>query len=597
MTDPAISPPPPSRKAPSLGLFSLARWVLGLGLTAALSFFVLRAWVFVTIRGMPQKQTLILLAAGAVAVMVITAGLFRSTRRHWQGLGILILAAVWIGSCTAVAFRVLDENVGEPAKLGPFFGLCTLVVPALLWFWAWSGSFVARVSVTGLLIAGIPLFHQFARIDGLSGDETKVSMAWRRTAPELVKATPRPKEESNSTDFVQYLGPSRDGRMNDVSLATDWDAHAPKLLWRQPIGSGLGAFSVVGNRAVTQQQIGPEEAITCLDLNNGKTLWEFKYPALFEHGLAKSGPRSTPAIHDGKVFAIGALGTLSCLNLETGAKIWQVDTAVKEAKEIPYGVAGSPLLVGDRVIVCRPSVDGKSVAAYDVSTGKLIWEGGNAEAAYSSPILASLAGEEEIVVFNAENIIGLDPVTGALRWSFPWTNNEKNNCSQPIVIPGKPDRLFVSTGYGKGAVLLALEKAEDGTITPRPLWESKQMKNKFSTSFVIDDTVYGLDDGILSAIELETGKKRWKKDRIGHGQLLLVGGKLLVLTESGDLQLFEVSPKGSNRLGVVSGALEGKTWNHMALATPFLLVRNDHEAACYVLDVEPTDKSSEPAKP
>ena len=231
-----------------------------------------------------------------------------------------------------------------------------------------------------------------------------------------------------------------------------------------------------------------------------------------------------------------------------------METATKGAKPIPYGVSGSPLVVGDRVIVTRPSVNGKSVAAYEVTTGKLLWEGGKGEAAYSSPSLLSLAGEEQVVIFGAENIVGLDPATGALRWSFPWTNNEKNNCSQPIPIPGQPDRLFVSTGYGKGSVLLAIERSQDGSIVPRPLWESKQMKNKFSSSFIVDEVVYGLDDGILAAINLSSGEKLWKKDRIGHGQLLLVGGKILAITESGDLQLIAINPKGSTRVGILPGS-------------------------------------------
>lgn len=570
--------------------FHLLRFGAGLLVTVSLSYWVLFAWVFVTIRGMPQKKTLFILTAGILAVIVLTFGLFRSeARRRWNFVGFLTLSIAWIASCVAVGVRTFDENVGDALELGPFFGICTLGLPVAAWIFAWTGSFAKRAAAVVLLLLGIPLFQQWARIDGLSGDETKVSIAWRRAIP----AAPAKEMDiaSRSADYPQYLGPGRNARLDDLVLATDWEKHPPKLLWSEEIGSGLGAFSVVGNHAVTMQQMGQEEAITCFDLTSGKVLWNFKYPALFEHGLAKSGPRSTPAIHDGKVLAIGALGTLTCLELTDGKKIWQLDTAMNGAKEIPYGVAGSPLVLGDRVIVCRPSADGKSVAAYDVNTGKLVWEAGNADAAYSSPFRATVGGEEEVIVFNADNVIGINPSNGELRWSYPWTNNEKNNCSQPILIPGSPDRLFVSTGYGKGSVLLALEKDEEGQITPKPLWESKQMKNKFSTSFVVGDSIYGLDDGILSGIDLKTGKKLWKKDRIGHGQLLLVGGKLLALTESGNLELIEVSPKQSKRIGAIEGALEGKTWNHMALAAPYLLIRNDHEAACYELTMEPAAKS------
>ena len=577
----------------SMGWFSFLRWGIGLVLIALLVHPVLFAWVFVEIRGMPQKKTMLLLGAGIVACFIVTYGLFRPAgRRGWQGIGLLSLLAVWIGTAIALAPRLLDENVGNPVELGGFFGLCTLAVPMLGWLGAWSFGWVVRALLLLVLAGGFVLFNRAARIDGLSGDETKVSMAWRRREIEPSASVALLKVVSG--DYPQYLGPYRNARLDDVAIATDWENSPPMRVWQSSFDGGLGAFVVSKDGvAVTMTQRGKNESIVGFNAG-GEELIHFSYPSLFEHGLAKSGPRSTPLIADDKVYAMGALGTLTCLNIPEGEKVWQQETAAKGAKTPPYGVASSPLLVDGKLIVCRPSVDGKSVAAYDPANGELIWEGGNAETGYSSPMLATLAGVRQIVVFNAENVTGMEIETGSLLWSHPWTNLEKNNCSQPIVIPGAPDRLFVSTGYGKGSVLLAIEKSEEGKWAPRVIWESKQMRNKFSTSFVDGGAVYGLDDGILAAIDLETGKKLWKKDRIGHGQLLWVGGKIIALTESGDLQLIDVSRDGSKVLGKVEGALEGKTWNHMALAPPFLFVRNDREGVCFELKLAKESLESSP---
>ena len=308
MTEPTMTHATPSSEVPSITLFSIVRWALGLVVTALFSYPILFAWVFVSIRGMPQKITLIQLAFCFAAVAVITVGLFRSSgNRRWQVWGVLLLVVVWIASCTAVALAVLDQNVGDPIRLGPFFGMCTLVFPALLWLGAWSGSCVRNAAITGLLAVGIPLFHQWARIDGLSGDETKVSMAWRQTTREISASTPVVTKDTQYSDFPQFLGPNRDGRLDAVSLVPDWHTHPPKLLWKHPIGSGLGAFAVVGNHAVTLQQIGPEEAISCYDLR-GEDPLGIQVPGAFRTWAGQIGAASTPTLHEERVLGIGGAG-------------------------------------------------------------------------------------------------------------------------------------------------------------------------------------------------------------------------------------------------------------------------------------------------
>jgi outer membrane protein assembly factor BamB len=583
------------QSARPIGAFFLLRYAIALTLTATLVVTLLNAFVFVSIRGMPQKKTLLLLGLGVVAVVIVNWRLFRHVRHGRQLAAMFLLAAVWVATSATVGHRQIDENGGDPAILGMWFGISTLAFPFAVWFFAWSVSRPVYLGFTVLLAGFLALGHQMLRIDGLAGDETKVAMSWRRapSATEPIKATDVPAQLQVFNEYPQFLGPNRDAIIPNVKLDTDWNAHPPTLLWRQPIGAGLGGFVIQDGKAITLEQKGEQEAITCYRLETGESIWQVTHPGHFSHGLAKSGPRSTPAIDNGQVFAIGALGTFSCIDLESGKVLWTVETSADPANNLAYGIASSPLVDGDKVYVCQASPEGKCLAAFDRKSGKRLWEGGDAVAGYSSPILATLAGKRQLVLFNSANLIGLDPDNGALLWSFPWSNDPKNNCSQPIPHAGKPDQVFVSTGYSTGAALVTITAKTDQTFEVKPVWESRSMRNKFSTSVIIDDVVYGLDEGILAAVDLSKGKRLWKKDRIGHGQLLLVGGTLLAMSENGDLQLLEVTRAGSKQLALLKNAVDGKTWNYPALAAPYLLLRNDHEACCYKLNCAPLPSGEE----
>ncbi len=230
-----------STKRP-MGWFSFLRWGIGLVLIALLVHPVLFAWVFVEIRGMPQRKTMLLLGAGIVACFVVTYGLFRPAgRRGWQSMGLLSLAAVWIGTAIALAPRLLDENVGDPAELGRFFGICTLAVPMISWLGAWSWPWIVRLVSVMVLAGGFLLFNQQARIDGLSGDETKVSMAWRRGATEPVTSAEPLKVVSGA--YPQYLGPHRNARLDDVEIDMDWEKSPPSRVWQWKFEGGLERLS------------------------------------------------------------------------------------------------------------------------------------------------------------------------------------------------------------------------------------------------------------------------------------------------------------------------------------------------------------------
>ena len=168
-----------------------------------------------------------------------------------------------------------------------------------------------------------------------------------------------------------------------------------------------------------------------------------------------------------------------------------------------------------------------------------------------------------------------------MLWRFAWPSAE--SVAQPVPLPD--DRLLVSSGYGIGSKLLHIQRDTDGKLGANLLWQSRGLKAKFTNVVYRDGYIYGLDDGILVCLDISDGKRTWKKGRYGHGQMILVEDLLLLQAESGDVVLVEANPTSHVELGRFS-ALVGRTWNNPTFAVPYLLVRNDREAACYELPLE-----------
>ncbi len=209
-----------------------------------------------------------------------------------------------------------------------------------------------------------------------------------------------------------------------------------------------------------------------------------------------------------------------------------------------------------------------------------MWAGGDSSAHYSSPLLAEFDVGRQIVIFN-NAISGHDADTGVVLWSHPWRGGHPHICP-PMPLEG--NRVLVSSGYGTGAAMLQVAHDSDGAWSVTALWETNRLKSKFANFVVHEGFIYGLDDGIMVCLEAASGTRRWKQGRYGHGQLLLVGDTLLVMSERGEVVLVEPDSERHQELTRFT-ALSGKTWNPPALAGPFLVVRNDQEAACFRLPV------------
>jgi outer membrane protein assembly factor BamB len=324
------------------------------------------------------------------------------------------------------------------------------------------------------------------------------------------------------------------------------------------------------------------ERVLCFDAANGKILWNHDYAVAYGKLDYGNGPRSTPTIHDGKIYTLGALGHLYCLDAKTGKEKWSKDT-VKEFKgRIPtWGHACSPLVVDGKWLVVQ--VGGQPDAclvALDLKTGKELWRSLSDRPGYSSPVLINAGKARLLAYFTPQHIVGLDPDTGKVKWREPFEGITYDVAITDVVFS---DGVLLAGNYWSGSKALKLD--EKGQKT-KVAWEGKELSLLMSTPLVKGEFVYALDRFRgLKCIQLQTGKILWQDQHLTprgtnpQASLVWVGGnRALVLNTPGELLLVEMTPKGCKRLGKAS--IVGKTWAHPGFADGCIFARSDTEITC-----------------
>ena len=402
-----------------------------------------------------------------------------------------------------------------------------------------------------------------------------VAQASPTASPAASVTAPQPVPARNY--WTNFRGPKRDGRYDETPISTNWPDKGLPLIWKQPVGVGHASFVVADGKAYTIEQRRNQEVVAAYDLGTGRELWTQKWNAEYADDTG-DGPRATPTWDQGRLYALGATGELRCLDANTGAVMWGKNIlSDNQASNLPWAMAASPLIVDDKVIVLPGGSSGKSVVAYNKMTGAPVWKVLNDTQAYVSPMLVELAGRRQIIVVSSSRVVGLVPENGALLWSYTWDTDNGINVSQPIIVD--KNRFFISSGYGKGAALVEV-KGAGNTYTATTVWENKNMKNKFNSSVLHNGYIYGLDEGILVCLDVNTGERKWKDGRYGYGQIILAGNYLVVTSDQGGVALVKASPEKYTELARFV-AVQGQTWNYPAIADGRLLVRNSNEMAAF----------------
>jgi len=385
-------------------------------------------------------------------------------------------------------------------------------------------------------------------------------------------------------DWPEFRGAGRTGVVTDQTIdATAWSKNPPRVVWRKRLGPAWSTMILVDGHLVTQEQRGENEAVVCYDAATGDEEWVHLDPIRFEEGLSGPGPRSTPtfsAHHGGRIYTLGAKGKLNSLEASSGKPVWSQDIVAESGATVPqWGYSVTPLVVDDLVIVFAGGEKDKSVLAYHAEGGKLAWSQKAGAMSYASPQFITLLGQPQVLIHDNKALWSFRPVDGQPLWHLDATGEVGLPQLQPWQL--HDDQLVVFSEPGISLVTVESDGKEWGATRE---WESKALKPAFNSFVVHDQHVYGLDDGILVCTDLEGGKRKWKKGRYGHGQVLLLPEQsaLLIVGEKGEITVVAADPKGLKELGQFQ-AIEGKTWNHPLLSNNRLYVRNAEEIACYEL--------------
>lgn len=464
----------------------------------------------------------------------------------------------------------------------------------------WLTALLAPIAVGAVLLA----FYRLDRVD--SEIVPKFVWRWNKAAAlpdsQGAASTDDAFFAPRNTDYPQFLGPHANSTLTAVQVENNWAENPPKIAWKQPIGNGWSGFAVQGSAAYTMEQREHEEWVSCYDANSGQLLWHYAIPGLHFNPMGGTGPRATPTIYEGRIYAQSAVSELVCLDMRTGELVWSFDT-LKAARatqadfeaSVAWGRSASPVVVEGKVIIpLGGAATSKlhSLVALDAKTGQEIWRAGNHQISYSTPVATTLLGQPQILYISEATVAAHAISDGAELWSMKWTSHSNGDASvsQPIVVDDS--HVFLSKGYGGGAVLLKISKNESAW-SAETVWKAEGvLRTKFTSCVIKDGHAYGLNDGILECVNLETGKRTWKKGRYRHGQVLLIGDTLVITAENGSVVLVATDPQEHHELASLQ-VIGDVTWNTAALSGDRLLMRNSDEAACVILPL----KSSTPTTP
>jgi outer membrane protein assembly factor BamB len=385
-----------------------------------------------------------------------------------------------------------------------------------------------------------------------------------------------------ASDWPQLLGPTRDGVYAGPPLTEQWPKNGPPVLWTVTVGEGYSNPIVGEGRVVICHRIADELVVDALDPKTGSQFWSFKHAMKFQDGAYfDSGPRPTPAIRDGKVFVCNVDGYFVALDLKDGKKLWSHHVKSKFGSSATWhGCVSSPLAT-DSAVILHVGGSNASVVAFAPATGEVLWKALDEKASASSPVLATFDGKPQVLIATRTAFHSLDASTGKDLWQIPARKQSSGNvyAANPVVMG---DRVFLSGWYKLGALLL---RVKDNN--PEKLWHlDNAISTHYASGIVYGDHIYGFHGHAwegggpnLRCVELATGKVLWEQPKAGSGTIVRFADNLLILSETGELQLARASPKEfkvRSRFQVVGRT----TRNYPALADGFAYIRGPKKLVC-----------------
>ncbi len=405
----------------------------------------------------------------------------------------------------------------------------------------------------------------------------------------------------NAADWSQYRGPNIDGTTAE-KISTQWSVGGPKALWKVPTPSGFGSFVVSGGKActiITRLQDGaPQETLVALDANTGRELWAANLAAVAKYdgggdsgaepNKGGDGGRSTPAVDGERVYTLSSHLVLACFDVKSGQRVWSHDV-LKEfgGKNIRWQNAASPLIDGNLVYVAGGGA-GQSLLAFNKTDGKLAWKTGTETITHSTPVAATIHGVRQVIYFTQSGLVSVAAQTGAPLWKQAF-KFAVSTAITPIV---GGDIVYCAAGYGVGSGAYKISKS-GSDFTSTELWRiigNQPVANHWSTPVYKEGHLYGMfqfkeyGNGPLKCVELATGKVKWEKAGFGPGNVILVDGNVLALSDAGELVLATGTPTEYKELARAK-AVTGKCWSTPVLSNGRLYVRSTKEGAC--LDLSP----------
>lgn len=385
-------------------------------------------------------------------------------------------------------------------------------------------------------------------------------------------------------EWAEFRGGAADGVFHGPFYARNWSSNPPKELWRIPVGAAWSSFLVAGPVLFSQEQRGDKEAVVCYDAATGKVQWISEFLGRFEDDLGGPGPRSTPVLSQGHLFAQGANGSLVRIEPLSGKIVWEKDLKEIADRAPPmWGFSASPVVVDSLVIAYAGGSEDRGLIAFDIETGDVKWSVPSGKQSYSSPQVFTVQGKTLIGLTSDIGLHLYEPTTGKEFFRHAWQVSGYRAC-QPHLLSG--DRFLLPSGMGYGTRLLQLNTSTE-PWTSEEVWTSRQLKPDFNDFVIYKDHIYGFDASIFTCISLKDGSRQWKGGRYGKGQVALLeeSGLLLVASEGGDLVLLAADPTGLQEITRIQ-VFKNKVWNHPVVVGDKLYIRNAEEAVCFQLPVE-----------